>query len=83
VVAWQAATVAVASLVFAVPLGIVAGRIVWHLFAVRLGVVPEAATPAVPLALVAPAAILLAVGVSIGPALAAARTRPASVLRQE
>jgi hypothetical protein len=82
-VAWQATTVAVAALVFAAPLGILAGRIVWHLFAERLGVVPEAAMPLVLLALAGPAVIALAVLVAAGPAVAAIRTRPAALLREE
>jgi ABC-type antimicrobial peptide transport system permease subunit len=82
-VAWQATTMAVAALVFAVPLGVAAGRTAWHLFAERLGVVPDAATPVALLALVAPATVLLANLVSFGPAIAAIRTRPAQVLREE
>ena len=49
----------------------------------RLGVVPAVTTPVVLLALVGPGAIGLANLVSIGPALTAMRTRPASVLREE
>jgi len=82
-VAWQATTLAVAALVVAVPLGVAAGRIIWRLFAGRLGVVPDVSTPVVLLALIVPATILLANLVSIGPAVAAMRTHPASVLREE
>jgi len=51
-VAWQAATLAVVTLVAGIPLGLVAGRAAWHLFAGQLGVVPGVSTPAVLLALI-------------------------------
>ena len=82
-VAWQATTLAVVALVAAVPLGVAAGRTVWRLFAEQLGVIPDISTPVVLLALVVPATILLANLISIGPAVTAMRTRPASVLREE
>jgi ABC-type lipoprotein release transport system permease subunit len=82
-VAWQATTLAVTALVVSVPLGVAAGRIAWRLFAEQIGVIPDASTPAVLLALVVPATILLANLIAIGPAVAAMRTHPASVLREE
>jgi hypothetical protein len=83
VVAWQATTLAVVALVFAVPLGIVAGRAAWQLFAERVGVIPDPAVPVALLALVPPATIVVANLISAGPAVAAIRTRPAPVLRAE
>jgi putative ABC transport system permease protein len=82
-VAWQATTLAAVTLMAGIPLGVVAGRGAWRLFAGQLGVVPAVATPVVLLALVIPGAILLAILISIGPAVTAMRTRPASVLREE
>jgi ABC-type lipoprotein release transport system permease subunit len=82
-VAWQATTLAVVTLVTGIPLGIVAGRAAWHLFAGQLGVVPGVSTPVVLLALIVPAAIALAVLVSIGPAVTAMRVHPAATLREE
>jgi predicted lysophospholipase L1 biosynthesis ABC-type transport system permease subunit len=82
-VAWQATTLAVAALVVAVPLGVAAGRTAWRLFAKQLGVIPDVSTPVVLLTLVVPATILLANLISIGPAAAAMRIHPASVLREE
>jgi hypothetical protein len=82
-VAWQATTLAVVTLVAAVPLGVAAGRTAWRLFAEQLGVVPDVSTPVALLALVVPATILLANVISIGPAVTAMRTHPASVLREE
>jgi ABC-type antimicrobial peptide transport system permease subunit len=81
--AWQATTLAVAALLFAVPLGVAAGETGWRIFARQLGVLPDVSTPVVLLALVVPATIVLANLVSIGPAVAAMRTDPASVLREE
>jgi hypothetical protein len=68
---------------YAAPLGIAVGRTAWRLFAEQLGVVPDVSTPVTLLALVVPATILLANVISIGPAVTAMRTRPASVLREE
>ncbi len=82
-VAWQATTLAVAPLAAAIPLGILAGRITWRLFARQLGVIPDVSTPVALLALVVPATILLANLISIGPAVKAMRTRPALVLREQ
>jgi predicted lysophospholipase L1 biosynthesis ABC-type transport system permease subunit len=82
-VAWQATTLAVITLVAAVPLGIAVGRTAWRLFAEQLGVVPDVSTPVTLLALVVSATILLANVISIGPTVTAMRTHSASVLREE
>jgi hypothetical protein len=82
-VAWQATTLAVVALAAAVPLGVAVGRTAWRLFADQLGVIPDVSTPVVLLALVVPATVLLANLISIGPAVAAMRTHPAAVLREE
>lgn len=60
-----------------------AGRFAWRLFAGQLGVVPGVSAPTVLLALIIPAAIVLAVLVSIGPAITALRVHPAATLRAE
>jgi len=82
-VAWQASTMALVGLAVGVPLGVVVGRAIWRAVAHGIGIVP---TP------YAPIALLLVVGVvTVGvvnliaalPARAAARTRPALVLRSE
>jgi putative ABC transport system permease protein len=82
-VAWQAITLAVVTLLGGIPLGVVAGRFAWRLFAGQLGVVPGVSIPTALLALIGPAAIALAVLVSAGPAVTAMRTRPAPTLRAE
>ena len=82
-IAWQATTVALVAAVVGIPVGIVVGRLGWAFIADGLGVVsvPEV----VPLAVagVALAALVLANLVAWFPARAAARTRPAVVLRSE
>lgn len=82
-VAWQATTLAVVALVIGVPVGIGAGRWAWRAFAEQIGVVPATRIGPVPLLIAVPATILLALMVSFVPALLAARTRPATILRSE
>jgi FtsX-like permease family len=82
-VAWQATTVAATGLLVGLPLGLGVGRFAWNVFASDLGVVPEAVMPIGLTALVVPATIVLANLIAALPAQAAARTRPALVLRAE
>lgn len=82
-VAWQSTTVAVLALVIGLPIGVAAGRLLWDAFASQLGTVPVAVVPAVPILLIAPAAVLLANAVAGGPAVLASRARAAVVLRSE
>lgn len=83
VVCWQATTIAVIGVVAGVPLGLVLGQFVWRAFATNFGVVPVAVVP--PLLIVALAAAVLAAAnaLAVGPALLAARSRPARLLRAE
>jgi ABC-type antimicrobial peptide transport system permease subunit len=83
VVAWQASVLAAAALLIGIPLGIVAGRWAWAVFANTAGVSTQ---PSVPLALVLvaiPATLLLANVIAAWPGRTAARLRPATVLRTE
>jgi hypothetical protein len=82
-IAWQATVAAVIGIVFGIPLGIVAGRELWTLFAHNINAVPN---PTVPLALV----LLVGIGalafanlVAALPARSAASTPTALVLRAE
>jgi len=70
------------ALLVGIPLGVAAGRRSWSAFADDLGTVPE---PVVPLlvSLTVPLAVLVANAVAALPARAAARTRPAMILRSE
>jgi len=82
-VCWQATVVALVGIAVGVPLGIATGRVLWRLFATNFGVVPVAVVEPVLIA-------ALAVGVLAGanllaavPALLAARSQPARLLRAE
>jgi hypothetical protein len=66
-----------------VPLGIAAGKVAWRLFATNFGVVPVEVVHAVPLVLLAAAALAVANLLAVLPALHAARSRPADLLRAE
>ena len=82
-VAWQSTVVAVVGLVIGVPLGIVAGRWLWILFARGLSAVPDPVIPAASIALAAVAALVLANLVAAVPGRQAARTPAALLLRAE
>jgi len=82
-VAWQSVMLAVVALLIGIPAGVLIGRLGWSLFATSLGVVSVSVVPWLPVLAAIPVTILAAVLISIGPALAARRTKPATVLRAE
>ncbi len=82
-VAWQATTLAVVAVTLGVPLGVIAGRLVWRLFAEQLGTSAEPAVPLLALGVLGLAALAVANLVAILPARSAARTQPAVALRSE
>lgn len=83
VLAWQATALAAVALLVGLPLGVVAGRWAWALFARSAGV-PGSADIPLPLVLaMIPVTLLLAIAIAAGPGWAAARVRPALVLRSE
>lgn len=82
-VAWQASALAIASAAIAIPAGIALGRWTWQLLADQIGVVPKAVVPGVTVALVVPAAVVLANLFAAIPGGSAARLHPARVLRAE
>jgi FtsX-like permease family len=82
VVAWQAVALAAAALAVGLPLGVVAGRWSWAVFAGSAGVADDASVPPPLLLLAVPAALLAAVLIAAGPGWAAARTSPAAILRR-
>lgn len=82
-VAWQASTIATLGILLGIPLGIATGRVAWGLVAGNLGVATDAVVGAVAVLVIIPAALVVANVVAALPARAAARTRPAVVLRAE
>jgi ABC-type lipoprotein release transport system permease subunit len=82
-VAWHASLLSAGALVIGIPLGIIAGRVIWRAIVGGLG---RVSAPALPVgAVVAVVVVVLAVAnlAALGPGWAAARTRPASALRTE
>jgi MacB-like periplasmic core domain/FtsX-like permease family len=82
-VAWQATTAAVVGIVVGIPLGIVAGRWLWDLFAEQINAVPYPTVSVPSVVLVAVGTVLLANIVATLPARSAARTPTAIMLRAE
>jgi putative ABC transport system permease protein len=82
-VAWQATTLGFVAALIGIPVGVVCGRWVWILFAHQLGIVPRPAAPSLTFVVLAAAALVVANLVAILPGRAAARVRPALVLRSE
>jgi len=82
-VCWQATVVALVGIVVGAPIGIAVGRVLWRVFATNFGVVPVAVVE--PVLIVALAAGVLAVAnlLAAVPALLAARSQPAKLLRAE
>jgi ABC-type antimicrobial peptide transport system permease subunit len=83
VVCWEATALAVAALLIGVPLGLLAGRWAWALFAGSAGVAASASVPVALVLLIIPVTIALAVLIAAWPGRAAARVRPAVTLRAE
>jgi ABC-type lipoprotein release transport system permease subunit len=82
-VSWQTTTIALAGIVIGVPAGIATGRILWRSLASNLGALPVPVVTVPAIAVVASGTVLIANVLAIGPALAASRSRPASLLRAE
>jgi hypothetical protein len=83
VVSWQATALAAAALLVGLPLGLLAGRWAWLLFAGSAGVGSQADVPVPLVLLVIPVTLVLAVLLAIVPGWTAARIRPALILRSE
>jgi ABC-type lipoprotein release transport system permease subunit len=83
IVFWQATTVAIVAIAAGIPLGIAAGRAIWHAFAISLGVVPVPVVQVWLIAALAAGALLAANALAAVPAMSAARSRPGQLLRTE
>jgi hypothetical protein len=82
-VAWQACTFAALALLIDLPLGVVAGRWAWALFADSAGVSSQPDIPLPLILLAVPVTLALATLIATWPGWRAARIRPARVLRTE
>ena len=82
-VAWEASAFAAVALLAGLPLGVVAGRWAWSLFANAAGVSAAATVPLATVLLAIPATLLAANLIAAAPGWEAARLRPALVLRTE
>ncbi len=82
-VAWQASSLGALGVVAGLPLGLLAGTLVWHGIATNLGVEPVTAFPVPALAATVAGALLLANLAALLPPRRAATTRPAVALRTE
>jgi hypothetical protein len=82
-VSWEVTALAAAALLVGLPLGLLAGRWAWLLFAGSAGVGSQADVPVSLVLLVVPVTIILAVLLAAAPGWTAARISPATVLRAE
>jgi hypothetical protein len=82
-VAWQASVAGTVGVIVGVPVGIVAGRWLWNLFARSVYVVPEPTVPVLSVVLVSISALVLSNVVAAFPGRSAAHTSTAQVLRGE
>jgi ABC-type lipoprotein release transport system permease subunit len=81
VIAWQATTIGVVAVVLGMPLGILLGRIVWHVIATSTPIVYVAPSIGLATLLVAPVTLLLVNVLALWPGRAGSRLRPAVALR--
>jgi hypothetical protein len=82
-VAWQSSVAALVGIVVGIPLGVVAGRWIWDLFARQIYAVPYPTVSLLALFLVGIGTLVLANVVAAIPARSAARTPTAIMLRSE
>jgi hypothetical protein len=82
-IAWHATTVAAVGLLFGVPLGIIGGRFATGMLADGYGTVSEPVTSWLWVSVVFVATLFVANAIAALPGYAAARTRPARILRSE
>ncbi|HJT38015.1 MAG TPA: FtsX-like permease family protein, partial [Actinomycetota bacterium] len=82
-VAWQVTTLLIVALIIGIPAGLLAGRWAWEAFANQVGFVPESSVRTLPILILIPVAMAFGNLIAMVPARAAARTKPAVVLRTE
>jgi hypothetical protein len=79
----QATAIAAAGLVVGIPIGIVVGRIAWSVVTERVPLENVAPWPLIGVAVLVPAAVVIANVVAVLPSRRAARLHPAQILRAE
>jgi ABC-type lipoprotein release transport system permease subunit len=82
-VCWQATAVALTGIAVGAPAGIAAGKVIWQVFATNFGVVPVAVVEPVLIAALVAGVLAVANVLAAVPALLAARSHPARLLRAE
>jgi len=82
-VCWQATVVALIGIAVGAPVGIATGKVLWRVFATNFGVVPVAVVEPVLIAALAAGVLAAANLLAAVPALLAARSQPARLLRAE
>src|SRR6266702_407900 len=82
-VCWQATAVTLVGIAVGAPVGIATGKVLWLAFATNFGVVPVAVTEPVLIAALAVVVLAAANLLAAVPALLAARSHPARLLRAE
>ena len=82
-VAWQSSVSVVIGMVVGVPLGIIAGRLLWNIFATEINAVPAPTVPLWSIVSISVGALVLANLVAAVPGRIAARTPTALVLRAD
>jgi FtsX-like permease family len=83
VVMWQACALCAVAVAVGLPVGVITGRWAWGIFAGYVGVASNPVVPVLTVLAVIPVALLLATAIAAGPGWAAARVRPAVILRSE
>jgi hypothetical protein len=79
---WQSLTVSIIGVVIGVPLGVAAGRVIWHAFAVKLGVVPVDVVPIAATIFLVAGIVIVGAFLSLIPSILATRVQPAEALRE-
>ncbi len=80
-VSWQATTLALVGIIVGIPLGLIAGRAIWDLFASHLGVVPQTVVPVRLVGVLAVTVVVVANLLAVGPAVAATKARAGRLLQ--
>jgi hypothetical protein len=82
-VAWHASAVAAVAVLIGIPLGLLAGRWAWAVFADAVGVPADVVVPWLWIALAVPITLVVANLIALGPGWLAGRIKPATALRSE